>query len=80
MGVRIGISLSDDTHAWAQALAAAEGESLSGFIDNVLRAEIARRGLADHAEMVRDATDATALRHRAAYRRAALQRWKTQQA
>ncbi len=42
MGVKLGISLSDDTHARVRTSAPAEGESLSGFIDNVLRAEIAR--------------------------------------
>jgi hypothetical protein len=76
MTVKLGISLPDDTHARAAAHAKRAGTSLSRWIDEALRVELARRDAADHVAMLEDGDDPQTLRRRAAARRDALSTWK----
>ncbi|MGH3889326.1 MAG: hypothetical protein ACRDSZ_22665 [Pseudonocardiaceae bacterium] len=55
MTVKLGISLSDQTHAAIAAAAKAEGLPLSTFVDRVLAREIFRRGVDDHNDMLHEA-------------------------
>jgi len=77
MTVKVGISLPDLTHARALEYASSTGTTLSGLVDAALRAELARRDLADHVTMLADAEDNDRLRERADARSRALSAWKT---
>lgn len=77
MTAKIGISLSDATYARAVAVARASGTSMSGLVDEALRAELARRELADHVAMLAEAESPAELEARARPRGEALRTWKT---
>lgn len=77
MTVKIGISLPDATHARALEHARKSGITLSGLVDAALKAELTRRELADHVEMLAAADDVDRLRQRARSRSSALAAWKT---
>ncbi len=77
MTVKVGISLPDTTHARAVEHAHNAGTTLSGLIDTALKAELARRELADHVAMLAEADDIEQLRERARSRSSALLAWKT---
>jgi hypothetical protein len=74
--VKIGISLPDATHVRAVEHARATGKSLSGLIDEALKAELTRRELAEHMAMLAQAEDPEQLRARAQSRGRALVAWK----
>ncbi len=83
MTVKLGISLSDETHAAVAAAAKAEGLPLSTFVDptfvdQVLAREIFRRGVDDHNDMLREAglADPDRLRSRIDARQQSLGAWK----
>ncbi|MEQ4206537.1 hypothetical protein ABN028_32380 [Actinopolymorpha sp. B17G11] len=76
MTVKLGISLPDDTHARAAAHAKRAGTSLSRWIDEALRVELARRDAAEHVAMLESSDDPQTLRRRATARRDALTTWK----
>lgn len=78
MTVKLGISLSDETHHAAVAAAKAEGLALSAFIDRVLARELFRCGIDDHNEMVRQAglAEPDLLRVKVAQRQRAIGEWK----
>lgn len=77
MTVKVGISLPDTTHARAVELARGAGTTLSGLIDVALKAELARRDLAEHVAMLAEADDVGRLHDRARSRSSALSTWKT---
>jgi len=80
MTVKLGISLTDDTHARAAAQARRAGTSLSSWIDQALRTELARRDAAEHVAMLGagdDRTEPTHLRRRATSRREVQAAWKS---
>ncbi len=77
MTVKVGISLPDATHARALEHARSAGTTLSGLVDAALRAELARRELAEHVVMLAEADDVDRLRARAQSRSRALSVWKT---
>ena len=74
--VKLGMSLSDETHH--AAAAKAEGLALSAFVDRVLARELFRRGVDDHNEMVRQAglVEPDLLRGKVAERQRAIGEWK----
>lgn len=76
MTVKVGISLPDTTHTRAVELARSTGTTLSGLVDTALRAELTRRGLADHVAMLAEADDPARLRERAQRRAETLADWK----
>lgn len=78
MTVKLGISLSDETHRAAVAAAQAEGLALSTFVDRVLARELFRRGVDDHNAMVRQAglAEPDLLRVKVAERQRAIGEWK----
>jgi len=78
MTVKLGISLSDETHHAAVAAAKAEGLALSAFVDRVLARELFRRGVDDHNEMVRqaDLAEPDLLRVQVTERQRAIGEWK----
>jgi hypothetical protein len=78
MTVKLGVSLSDETHAAVAAAAKAEGLPLSTFVDRVLAREIFRRGADDHNDMLREAglADPDHLRTRINARQQSLGAWK----
>lgn len=76
MTVKIGISLPDSTHARAVEQARSSGSSLSGLVDEALKAELTRRELAEHMAMLAQAEDPDRLRDRARSRSRALAAWK----
>ncbi|MDN5930368.1 MAG: hypothetical protein L0I24_04790 [Pseudonocardia sp.] len=76
MTVKVGISLPGLTHARAVAYASSTGTTLSGLVDAALRAELTRRGLADHVAMLEAAEDGDRLRDRASARARGLAAWK----
>ena len=76
MTVKIGISLPNSTHARAVEHAYSIGTTLSGLVDAALKAELARRELADHVGMLAEADDVERLRERARSRSSALSAWK----
>lgn len=78
MTVKLGISLSDDTHQGAVAAAEADGLPLSTFVDRVLARELYRRGLDDHNAMLREAglADPDQLARKVDARQLALAEWK----
>lgn len=76
MTVKVGISLPDAMHARAVEHARSAGTTLSGLVDAALKAELARRELADHVMMLAEADDADRLRARAQARGCALSAWK----
>jgi hypothetical protein len=78
MTVKLGISLSDQTHAAAVAAAAAEGLALSTFIDRTLARELFRRGVDDHNVMLRQAglAEPDELNAKVAARQRAIDEWK----
>jgi len=77
MTVKIGISLPDATHLRALEHARNAGTSLSGLVDAALTAELTRRELAAHVDMLAEADDAGRLRERAQTRTGALAAWKS---
>lgn len=77
MTAKIGISLPDTTYDRALAAARASGTSMSGLVDEALRAELARRDLADHVAMLAEAEAPEGLEARARARSEALRHWKT---
>ena len=76
MTVKVSISLPDTTHARAVEHARSVGTSLSGLVDEALRAELTRRELADHVAMLADVDDSGRLRERAKARISTLAAWK----
>ncbi len=79
MTVKLGISLPDDTHARAAAQARQAGTSLSSWIDQALRAELARRDAAEHVAMLETGHgegEPARLRRRSVARSSALGSWK----
>ncbi|MGH4015843.1 MAG: hypothetical protein ACRDSL_18360 [Pseudonocardiaceae bacterium] len=78
MTAKLGISLSDETHAAIAAAAKAEGLPLSTFVDRVLAQEIFRRGVDDHNDMLREAclADPDRLRTRIDARQQSIGEWK----
>jgi len=76
--VKLGISLSDETHTAVAAAAKAEGLPLSTFVDRVLAREIFRRGVDDHNDMLREAglADPDYLRTKIDARQQFLGEWK----
>lgn len=79
MTVKVGISLPDATHARAMEYARSTGTTLSGLVDEALRAELTRREVADHVAMLAEAEtgDGERLRARAQERSRMLSAWKT---
>ncbi|HEY2765233.1 MAG TPA: hypothetical protein VGJ13_14685 [Pseudonocardiaceae bacterium] len=79
MTVKLGISLSDETHAAIAAAAKAENLPLSTFVDRVLAREMFRRGVDDHNDMLREAgiADPNHLRARVDARQQSIGEWKT---
>lgn len=79
MTVKLGISLSDETHAAIAAAAKAEDLPLSTFVDRVLAREIFRRGVDDHNDMLREAglADPDRLRTRIDARQQSISDWKS---
>ncbi|MGH3897413.1 MAG: hypothetical protein ACRDTA_04005 [Pseudonocardiaceae bacterium] len=78
MTIKLGISLSDETHAAIAAAAKAEDLPLSTFIDRVLAREIFRRGVDDHNNMLHEAglADPDHLRTRIDARQQSIGEWK----
>lgn len=78
MTVKLGISLSDETHQAAVTAAKAEGLHLSTFIDRVLARELYRRGVDDHNDMLREAglAEPDLLRAKVTERQRAIDEWK----
>lgn len=78
MTVKLGISLSDDTHAAAVAAAEADGLALSTFVDRVLARELYRRSVEDHNQMLREAglADPDRLARKVDARQRAIAEWK----
>lgn len=75
--MKVGVSLPDATHARATDLARSAGTTLSGLVDQALRAELTRRELAEHVAMLAEADDVDRLCERARARTGALTAWKT---
>lgn len=78
MTVKLGISLSDETHAAAVAAARADGLALSTFVDRVLARELYRRGIDDHNAMLHAAglADPEQLSAKVDARQRAIAEWK----
>ncbi|MGQ0573270.1 MAG: hypothetical protein ACT4RN_03580 [Pseudonocardia sp.] len=78
MTVKLGISLSDDTHRRAVEAARADGLPLSTFIDRVLARELYRRGVDDHNAMLREAglADPDKLQAKVEARQRMIDEWK----
>lgn len=77
MTAKIGISLPDSTYQRACALARAQGMSMSGLIDEALNAELTRRELTEHIQMLEQAESPQRLHERAHSRGEALAVWKS---
>lgn len=75
--IEAGISLPGRTHARAVEHACSTGTTLSGLIDEALRAELMCREVADHVTMLAEADDADRLHARARARSRALSAWKS---
>ncbi len=78
MTIKLGISLSDETHSAAVAAAEADGLALSTYVDRVLARELYRRGVADHNRMLREAglADPDRLTEKVDARQHATTEWK----
>jgi hypothetical protein len=79
MTVRLDIALSEETHRSAMLAVQRDGGTMSELVDAALRAELLRRSVAEHSQMLAEADDPDRLARRIRERDAAIAAWKASQ-